>query len=246
LVKNPLQQVEILAFFPLIPVMGLLNDFLNFVYPRQCEVCGRLLAEGEVVMCTDCIFFMPRTGFHRDPENRLASMFWGRVRIERAAAFFYYTKGSDYTRLLHRLKYGGRKEIGTELGRMYASELKDSEYAVADILIPVPLHRSRQRQRGYNQSALIAGGLSDVLGIPSQTGNLVRDSRTSTQTRRGRFERFLNMEGRFRVVNAQAIAGKHILLVDDVITTGATIEACAQALLDAGCGEISVVSLGAA
>lgn len=226
--------------------MGLLHDLAGFVFPRTCECCGRLLGEQEKVLCIWCRFEIPRTNFHLDPENRLIKMFWGRSKIRQAAGFFHYVRGSYYARLLQKLKYQGRKEIGIELGRLYGLDLAGSEFQQQNLIVPVPLHPSRERKRGYNQSLLIAKGLSETLGIPVETSLLRRTSRTSTQTRRGRFDRFINMEGRFEAVSLETCPKKSLLLVDDVITTGATIEACGICLEEAGFEDIMVLSLGVA
>jgi ComF family protein len=164
--------------------------------------------------------------------------------IERAAAFSFYARGSRIRKLIHNLKYNGIKEIGPELGKIYASSLSSSGFTKdMDIIIPVPLHPSRQRQRGFNQSYLIASGIAEVTGLPLCTGLLRRVSLSGTQTRRSRYERWMNVEGIFSVTDPEKLAGRHILLVDDVITTGSTIESCAGELLKIGGVKVSVVAL---
>ncbi len=226
--------------------MNIIESFLNFFYPVQCDVCGRLLNAGEEILCSGCFLDLPRTNFHLDPANPVAALFWGRVYVTHAASYYFFNKGSPYQKLIHKLKYQGRSDIGITLGRWYAGELRDSAFSSVDLVIPVPLHPLKERQRGYNQSMMIARGIGDGLDRPLVVGNLVRPSFTETQTRKSRFERFLNMEGKFIVKDPGAIAGQHVLLVDDVVTTGSTLEACSQVLLSEGCREVSLATLAVA
>lgn len=226
--------------------MSIIDDILNFLYPRHCEVCGRLLGQGEKILCSFCLIDIPRTNFHRKEKNPVSEVFWGRVNINQASAFFYYSKGSSYQKLLHKLKYKGREDIADYLGKLYASELIGSRFMEYDYLIPVPLHPKKEKIRGYNQSEKIAGGFSSVSEIPVLTGVLVRHKNTSTQTRKGRFDRYLNMEGMFGLKKNEKIKDQNILLIDDVITTGATLESCAHVLLDGGCQSVGVLGLGTA
>jgi len=167
--------------------------------------------------------------------------------VERAAAFSVYNRGSRIRKLIHALKYKGRKDIGIEIGKLYGLRLSESDFMTGiDLLIPVPLHPSRLRKRGYNQSEFIAEGLSEKTGVPVNSGLLVRSSGSSSQTKRGRYERWKNVEGLFEVTDAEKISGLHLLLVDDVITTGSTMEACVNALHDAAEVKVSVIALAAA
>ncbi len=226
--------------------VGIFKPVLNFFYPRQCEVCGRLLTDGEKMLCMPCLLELPRTNFHLQADNQVAALFWGRVYIANAASYFYFYKGGRFQKLIHKLKYEGRRDIGRELGRYYGEELRNSVFASADLVIPVPLHRKKERKRGYNQSEMIAGGLCEVLKIPLVCGNLKRPDYTETQTKKSRFDRFMNMEGRFTVTDPLVIRGRHVLLVDDVVTTGSTLEACSGALLSAGCKAVSVLTIAVA
>ncbi len=226
--------------------MNFFSDLLAFFFPRQCDVCGRLLSDEEKIMCLFCLLGLPRTKFHVALENPVSQIFWGRVEIAHATAWFYFTKGGLYQKLIHKLKYKERKDIGQELGSLCAEELKKSAFACCDLILPVPLHPYRLRKRGYNQSECIAQGLSKVFGIPVLTGNLTRSGTTESQTRKNRFDRFLNMEGKFQVNGPEEIMDKKVLLVDDVITTGATLEACAIVLLEAGCEEVNILTLAVA
>ena len=225
-------------------VVSLLEDLLGLVYPNVCLACGKSLPPRVRYMCPACLYDLPRTYFHKDADNPLAMTFWGRVRLEHAAAWFYYFRGSRYPHLIHTMKYAGRKEIGYELGRMYALELEGSGLAEADLLIPVPLHPRRQRKRGFNQSEWIGRGIAETMKIPLDAGNLYRAVNTKTQTRKTRLERWQNVEHVFRIRNPHELAGKHLLLVDDVVTTGATVEACAGTLLGCEDTRVSVAALG--
>ncbi len=223
------------------------DDFLSLFLPRLCLACSAHLVRGEEVLCTGCLLSMARTDFHLKRDNMLEQAFWGRCRIERAAAFSVYNRGSRIRRLIHSLKYDGRKEIGVMLGELYGYTLAASGFMNdIDIIVPVPLSSGRQRKRGYNQSALIAQGLSASTHVPFRNDILIRTGRSESQTRRGRYERWENVEGLFAVRDTSVIAGKHILIADDVITTGSTIEACVNAISQAGDIRVSVVALAAA
>jgi ComF family protein len=187
---------------------------------------------------------IPRTNYHLKPDNPVEQIFWGRCMLEKAAAFSFYTRNSRIRRLIHQLKYKGVKEIGFELGRIYASTLKSSGFLEGiDIIIPVPLHPSKKRQRGFNQSDLISQGFSDISGIPVDTKLLVRKTVTKTQTRKSRYDRWTNVQDIFKVTDEELLKDLHILLVDDVITTGSTIEACANEILKAERAKVTVAAL---
>jgi ComF family protein len=190
---------------------------------------------------------MARTDFHLKRGNTLEQAFWGRCRVERAAAFSVYNRGSRIRKLIHLLKYSGRKDIGLMLGGLYGAVLAEGGYTEGiDMLIPVPLDPARERRRGYNQSRCIAEGIGSHCRLPVRNDILYRTGKSGSQTSRGRYERWENVEGLFAVHNPGEIAGKHILLVDDVITTGSTVEACVVALQAAGDVTVSVVALAAA
>jgi ComF family protein len=187
---------------------------------------------------------IPRTNYHLQKENPLSKVFWGRCLIESAAAFSYYNKGSRIRSLIHNLKYRGIEEIGFELGRIYGLVLKPSGFTDnIDIIIPVPLHPSKKRTRGFNQSEAIAAGLGAATGLPVDTNSVHRVLASSTQTKRSRYERWINVEGIFRVADHDSIKGRHVLLVDDVITTGSTMESCINELLKTEGVKVSVVAI---
>jgi len=228
-------------------IKDIADDFLSLFFPRLCISCSNFLVRGEAIICTACLVSMARTDFHLKRDNTLEKTFWGRCTVERAAAFSVYNRGSRIRKIIHAMKYKGKKDIGTEMGKLYGLRLSESEFMNGiDLLIPVPLHPSRLRKRGYNQSEFIAKGLSEKTGVPVNLRLLVRSSGSSSQTKRGRYERWENVEGLFEVTDAEKISGKHLLLVDDVITTGSTMEACVNALHDAAEVKVSVIALAAA
>jgi ComF family protein len=220
------------------------DDFISLLFPRLCYACGENLLRNEDLICTGCYAFIPRTNFHTETNNPVAQLFWGRCMVEKAASFSYYSKGSRIMKLIHNLKYKGIAEIGYLLGRMYGPSLRSSGFTSdIDLIIPVPLHPSRERARGFNQSDIISRGIADATGLTVSACSLSRRMPSSTQTRRSRYDRWTNVEGIFSVENPENLAGKHILLVDDVITTGSTIESCANELLKVEGVRISVVSI---
>jgi ComF family protein len=223
------------------------DDFLGLFFPRLCLACSENLVRGEKVLCTGCLLSMARTDFHLKRNNTLEQAFWGRCLVERAAAFSVYNRGSRIRKLIHALKYNGRTETGKTLGELYGNILKESGFmGDIDIIVPVPLHPARQRMRGYNQSDYIAYGLSEATGVTVKKNIIRRSDQTGSQTKRGRYERWENVKSLFFVPEPEAITGKHILVVDDVITTGSTMEACVNALHEAGEVKVSLVALAAA
>lgn len=224
-----------------------LNAFLELFYPRLCFVCGEKLISSETHICMKCLLHMPRTNYHIEVGNPMEKLFYGRIHIERATALMEFKKGSPYQKILHQLKYRGMKELGEMMGRQLAYEIKDSDFInPIDLICPIPLHPKKQRKRGYNQSDHFAKGLSKVLDIPVDNQTVRRKIFTSTQTKKNRFERWTNVEGIFELVHPEAFENKHILLVDDVVTTGATLEACAQSILSGCDAKISIATLAIA
>lgn len=227
--------------------LNLLTDFFSILFPDLCAACGNSLWKYESVVCTKCDFHLPRTGFHLDAENPVTDIFAGRIRPSFATSFLYFNKGSHVQKLVHQLKYKGRKDVGFWLGRQAGNDFKTSLYLMdTDVLVPVPLHPKKQMQRGYNQSEEFAKGICDRFGVPVSINNLVRIKQTETQTRKSRFSRWENVNSIFRINDASLFENKHILLVDDVITTGSTIEACFRELEKIPGARISVASIAAA
>ena len=228
-----------------------LSDWLDALsqlfFPRHCVVCGACLRAGEEALCMRCSIDLPRTGFHLLRDNEVERLFWGKLPLERASAFFYYTKGSLYRNILRRLKYGGRRDVGEALGRIMAGEMLASGFFEGiDVLVPVPLHRRKQRKRGYNQSECIARGIAKVTGIGVDSHSVVRLKDTATQTHKSAYERWENVRDIFELRHPECFAGKHLLLVDDVLTTGATLTACADAFTPVEGIRISILTLAMA
>lgn len=221
-----------------------LASLARLFVPRRCVVCGACLDDGEEVLCLECDIAMPRTNYHLRADNPVEQRFWGRFPLERATSYFRYGKDGDYRRILFRLKYEGRKDCAEAMGRLMAADLvRSGFFEGVDVLLPVPLHPDKQRLRGYNQSACIAQGVSAVTGIPVSVGNVRRRKFTETQTRKSAHQRWDNVDGVFEAVDAAAFVGQHVLLLDDVLTTGATLTACADALAGVEGVRFSVLAL---
>lgn len=225
----------------------ILYDFVSLFYPRYCLGCSNSLVKGEEVVCTRCMLEMPQTGYHTDPENPLKLRLAGRLELGYALAFFRFSKTGSIQQLLHQLKYKNHPEIGVMLGKVYGFKLKALGLQSSfDLIIPVPLHPGRLRRRGYNQSSMFAQGLSLSLGIPFSDHVLTRKVSTETQTRKTKLKRWENVQEVFTISKADQIVNKRILLVDDVITTGATVEACGNVLQRNGCSTLSIACIAVA
>ena len=208
-----------------------LSSFLGLLYPNLCLACSEHLPTHKEYICITCQYKLPETGFHKEWENPFTERFWGRINLFSGAALYHFTKGGKTQQLIHHLKYNGKREVGIRLGQLYGNYLKEAPaFECSELIIPVPLHPKKIHSRGYNQAAVFAQGLSEGMNIP-WSSVLKRNQFTSTQTHKSRLERFDNVSTAFEVKNASMLEGKHLLLVDDVITTGATLEACALQLL---------------
>ena len=222
----------------------MVGSLYSLFFPDYCMGCGEPLTKGEEILCTFCLFHLPRTYFHQDPGNPAARVFWGRVRLEMAASFVFFHKGGNVQEMLHQLKYQGKKEIGHFLGELYAYELGDAvQFRDVEVIIPVPLHPKKLRKRGYNQSQCFAEGLSKVWKVPVETDCLYRKLHTATQTRKSRYERWENVEDIFGIRNEDKISGKHILLVDDVNDTGDTLKLVRDYFADADASSFRIAVL---
>jgi ComF family protein len=198
-------------------------------------------------MCSNCLSQLPRTAYHRWMDNPVKGRLAGRLPLRFAFAFLKFRKGGIVQNLLHELKYNNRPEIGTRIGNLYGNELLESGFGGSfDLIVPVPLHQARLRKRGYNQSAKFAEGLSESLNVPWQESISLRLKSTSTQTKKGRASRWKNVNTAFSSISADQVKGKRILLVDDVITTGATLEACGQHLIEHKCESLSIACIAEA
>jgi len=223
------------------------NDFVGLLFPNHCEACEQPLGKGEDIICLFCLYELPQTGYHKEPENPVEKLFWGRVEVARAASLYFFHGKTRVQHLLHKLKYHGKKEIGHKLGRIYGETLKESDFASGiELIAPVPLHEKKKRKRGYNQSDFFAMGLSESLGIEWSPEILSRTIYTETQTGKTKFERWGNVGEVFELKDKGNVAGRHVLLVDDVITTGATLEACTHALLQSPGVKVSIATIAVA
>lgn len=222
----------------------MLKGVVNLIWPDVCEVCGCTLVKGEKVICLGCRLRLPRTNLHTHEFGLIHHRLAGRVPIERAAGYFYYYRYNPFTRLIHAAKYNGRPNVARYLAREYAGEIKDNGFfSGIDLILPVPLHRFKLWKRGYNQTEYLARGLKDATGIAIGS-NLVATRGHSTQTRKGSYMRWLNTRNIYDVVRPGELEGKHILVVDDVLTTGATLLACCEAIhRSAPTATISVLTL---
>lgn len=219
-------------------------DFVSLIFPELCQACAKSLYRNEEIICADCLYHLPYTDFHLTADNAVAQQFWGRVPLEAAAALLYFTKGSRVQNLMHQLKYKNKPEVGVYLGKLAGKRLLENPvFASADLIIPVPLHRQKQLKRGYNQSLSFAEGLAEKTMIPIENNNLIRITGTESQTKKSRTSRYENMKDVFSIKNPQQLTGKHILLVDDIITTGATLEACCNVLLEVPGVKISIAAI---
>lgn len=227
--------------------MSIWTDLWKLFFPQCCLVCGKTLLEGEEYLCFHCLSNMPRTHLYLHKDNEMEKELWGKFPIERASAYLYYSKGGDVKKLLTDLKYRGNADLGCFLGRCMTREMLSSGFFQGvDGIIPVPLHPRKQKIRGYNQSIMLANGISSVTNIPVWNDLLVRTQYTQTQTRKGSYERWLNVKDMFECTSPDRLIGKHVLLVDDVFTTGATLVACADAFRQIPDLRFSVLTLALA
>lgn len=217
---------------------------LHLAFPHICEGCGSDLASGGQLLCLRCVHQLPDTEFHAMANNPVEKIFWGRLPLTYATAHYYFSKGSLIQHLMHDFKYRGRTETGLFLGRQMGTAMSVSKrFDGIDALIPLPLFAGKEKKRGFNQALLLCEGIAAALGKPVWTGRLVRVSYTDSQTRKGRVDRWRNMEGRFALADADSLKDRHILLVDDVVTTGATLEAAGRVLLQAPGLKLSIAAL---
>lgn len=218
------------------------DSFLHLLFPHMCSGCGNDIINKESVLCMRCIEAMPETNFEIHTNNPVEKKFWGRLTFTQATAQYYFTRESMMQKLMHQFKYKGNRELGTQLGKMMGERLINSKRFNIDALIPLPLFPAKEKKRGYNQATVLCEGMAESLQVPVLKDVIIRSQHTDTQTQKGRIERWKNMEGKFELVKSDIINNKHIMLVDDVITTGATLEACGTELLK---GENVKLSIGA-
>ena len=227
--------------------MKLFKSLVNLLFPRVCAACGNILLEGEDCVCTTCRFLLPKTGYENNPDNPLAQMFYGQMPFNAVMAEFFFSKTGKVQHLIHGLKYHHCRENGIFLGQEIGkSLLKAPDYQGIDFIIPIPLHPKKEKLRGYNQSLVIAEGIHEIMNVPIAEKSLVRSVFTDTQTKKSREERYQNVKDIFELKKPEQLQGKHVLLVDDVLTTGATLMSAGKALLHAEGIKISVATVACA
>lgn len=228
-------------------IIYFLKNLLSFFYPRLCPCCHQAMQQNEHHLCISCLIHLPETDYHRHLQNPLSFIFTGRIPVEHVAALLFYKKGNHVQKILHSLKYKGNRDLGVFLGCYYGRILaKESIFDLIDYILPVPLHPQKLKERGYNQSECIAKGLGLEMHKPYYTDILIRVGFTGTQTNKDRIERWENVESVFEVTDQEKVKGKTILLCDDVLTTGATMEAAARPLLRCENVKIYIVALATA
>jgi ComF family protein len=223
------------------------RSLLHLFFPQTCRGCGSDAVSKEQLLCISCLQRLPLTDFYSRPGNPTEKMLAGRLPFLNAASHCFFTQQSLIQELLHQLKYKGRTEIGEYFGKRMGEAIHDSNrFRDIDAIIPLPLHKKKLKQRKYNQSAILSHGIASVIERPVLENVIVRISASGSQTLKNRTARWENIEGSFLLEDPQAVAGKHLLLVDDVITTGATLEACGSALLKAPGASLSLCTLACA
>ena len=220
------------------------NDFSHLFFPHVCTGCGTDILSADALICMHCFNQLPVTNFHLYANNPVEQIFHGRLPVKNASSFCYFTKNSLIQHLIFQLKYKGNRKLGYFAGKLMGESLiQTSRFDHIDVIVPLTLFAAREKRRGYNQAAVLCDGISALTGIPVLKNIVSRISHTETQTHKKRIERWHNMEGRFELQDAEAISNKHIMLVDDVITTGATLEACGSALLKTRNTQLSILTL---
>jgi len=222
----------------------ILSPLVHFFYPHNCIGCGSDIIEKENFLCLECINDLPHTDFATHAGNPVEKIFWGRIPVTFGMSEFYFSKDSIIQNCIHEFKYRGNKKLGLYLGKIIGrTMLSSNRFSNIDFLIPLPLFTEKEFKRGFNQSSILCCGINEVTNIPVITKNVIRIIHTETQTKKGRIQRWENVEKSFSVIEPEILRGKHILLVDDVITTGATIEACGREILKIHGLQLSVASL---
>ncbi|MBI1289569.1 MAG: ComF family protein [Flavobacteriales bacterium] len=226
---------------------SLVRDVVGLFYPRICGGCDAHLMKHEENLCLNCLHGLPKTYYWDYKVNPVEQLFFGRLRLSSACSFLHFEKGSVTQRLMHRFKYEGKSNVAMELGKVFGNILKEKQwFSDADLIVPVPLHPAKEMRRGYNQSSYIADGLSESLDVPVRSKLMKRVRMTDTQTQKSRFERSQNVDSVFQVDYPSRVRGKNIILVDDVVTTGATLEAAGMQLLEAGVSKLYIATLAVA
>jgi ComF family protein len=223
---------------------NILSPLIHLFYPHVCTGCGSDLVEEDNILCLKCVNDLPGTNYAMHANNPVEKIFWGRLAISAAMSEFYFAKGTLIQNLIHEFKYKGNKDVGLYLGAMMGTSLvENNRFTKIDALIPLPLFAGKEFKRGYNQATILCKGMSEVMEVPVIINNVVRKRYTDTQTKKHRTERWENVEGSFEIINPNELKNKHVLLVDDVVTTGATLEACGTEILKIKEARLSIATL---
>ena len=228
-------------------ITSLFDDFISLIYPKICLGCNHSLLKHEQCICTVCQFHIPKTNHFQKKENNLQKLLWGKVQLNHAAALYEFVKDSPLQKMIHALKYEENQEVGIYLGKQIGYEIEDCEFLKnIDYILPVPLHPKKEKLRGYNQSMCIAKGIQEILDIEVDTKTLTRTVDTESQTKKNKYSRWENVGEVFQIGNEGTSNHKHVLLIDDVVTTGSTLESCITALQQIEGIKVSVVTIAIA
>lgn len=223
------------------------QSFIDLIFPRICAGCQNPLHLNEEQICTDCRFDLPKTNSHIEPDRKLDNKFAGKVHLEHSLAYLKFVKGGKVQKIMHEIKYKDNQELGEMLGRMYGTELRENGYFKHfDLILPVPLHKKRLLVRGYNQADCLAKGLAESLGVEWRNDVLKRGIETESQVAKSRLERYKNMKDVFFIEKFEGLKDRKIVVVDDTLTTGATLESCVLALNDVGAQNVSIIAIAVA
>lgn len=226
---------------------SIIREIEHLFFPNFCPVCSSKLLPVEEGICLECIYQLPKTNNFRFPDNSMEELLAGRFVFERCASFCVFSKGGVLPPVIYQIKYKNGKNLGRTMGRLFGNDIKESSFLESvDLIVPVPLHRRKLRKRGYNQAEEISKGISESTNIPVSTENLIRVISNPTQTKRSKTQRWENVKDIFMLQSPDKYINKHILLVDDVITTGSTLEACALTLQEIHGIKISLATIGEA
>lgn len=227
-------------------ITTLLTDFMALLYPEVCISCGEVLERSDRHICLSCTTNLPETHFEKNPENPVAKLFWGKIAVENASAGYFFRKKTPFQKIIHSFKYHGNVDAAIFMGEMLGRRILHTPFMDCDCIIPVPLHPDKLKIRGYNQAEKIADGISLATSIPVDTHSLLRMEANESQTRKSLFVRWTNVENIFHVAEPENLRNAHVLLVDDVITSGSTIEACARKILEVEGAKVSILTLAIA
>ena len=222
----------------------IIQGISHLFFPHICAGCGSDLPSEQQFLCTHCFHELPHTNFDRFPGNPVEKIFWGRVPVISATAHYFFSKRSALQQVMHQFKYQGNQKIGIYFGRLMGESICNSgRFNSINAVIPLPLHPSRQKKRGYNQAGILSEGIAEIMQLPVLHHAITRVLATETQTHKSRINRWQNIEGKFQLTGSENINNMHLLLVDDIITTGATLDACANTLLQERNVQVSIAAL---